>query len=107
MEAFYIAAFGASLQELLHWYELREKLSAQKYKRLLRSKGYWILVGLMIVASGIAIAIYAQKKDKEPIDLMLLGAAVPVLFKKGVSAAQSRKVVLGEEDEGTLRVYLS
>lgn len=42
------AALGAALQELLYWWQLRFKLTQDKYQTELRSPVYWILVTAMI-----------------------------------------------------------
>ena len=36
-----VATFGAVIQEVAYWYELRAKLTAQKYDSLMESKAYW------------------------------------------------------------------
>ena len=87
-----IAIFGALCQELLYWYEIRNKLDVEENKKLLRSKSYWITTFLMIVVSGIGtwLIFYAKEVDFPYKIPFVLGAAFPLVFKKIVAALQTR-----------------
>jgi hypothetical protein len=100
--AFALATFGAGLQELVHWYELRNKLDHEEYARLLRSRAYWVVVLLMIVGSGIGTAVWCDGGAYSGRDYMVFGAAFPLLMKKAVAALDTG-TKLGR---GTLRDYL-
>ena len=81
-----VAAFGASLQELVTWYNLRNTLSSDEHRELLHSAAYWAITVLMILASGIGTWIW-YNGEKHPLrECLLAGAAFPLLVKKGVSA---------------------
>jgi len=89
--------FGALLLEVVHWYGLRDKLYQQKYKRALRSPGYWLITVLMIALGPIgALIIY---EDATPAGLLIAGAAFPSVFKKIVGAFIDKSVKLGSGDE--------
>jgi hypothetical protein len=107
MQSYIAALFGAGFQELLHWYELRNKLDSRKYKRLTRGKNYWLLTGLVILASSFGTAFFFGSKIG-PFELALLSAAFPTVFRKFVTSVKQRNVKLGEEDESsTADLYFS
>jgi uncharacterized membrane-anchored protein len=54
------AAFGAAIQELAYWWQLRHKLSARKYQEQMRSTAYWIVVVAMVIGSGIGTLIWCR-----------------------------------------------
>lgn len=87
-----IAIFGSLCQELLYWYEIRNKLEAEENKKLLHSKSYWIITLIMIAVSGIGTwLIFFDKGVDFPNKIpFVLGAAFPLVFKKIVAALQSR-----------------
>lgn len=87
-----IGALGSALQELLHWYGLREHLSTPRYKQLIRSVPYWAITVLMIVGSGVAVwAWFAGETDLPARQYLVLGAALPLILKKAVEAATGSK----------------
>ncbi|WP_164008696.1 hypothetical protein [Pyxidicoccus trucidator] len=87
-----IGALGSALQELLHWYGLREHLSTPRYKQLIRSVPYWVITGLMIVGSGVAVwAWFAGETDLPARQYLIVGAALPLLLKKAVEAVTGTK----------------
>lgn len=87
-----IGALGSALQELLHWYGLREHLSTPRYKQLIKSVGYWVVTGLMIVGSGVAVwAWFAGETDLPARQYLIVGAALPLLLKKAVEAVTGTK----------------
>lgn len=77
------SSFGALCQEILYWFELRNKLKDKQISNLMRSKFYWIITLLTILISGIGtwILFYDQIPDKKSIQF-ILGAAFPAIFKK-------------------------
>ncbi len=85
-----IGALGSALQELLHWYGLREHLKKDRYKKLIRSVPYWIVTGLMIIGSGVAVYLWFAGGEEIPArQYLVLGAALPLIFKKAVDAIVS------------------
>lgn len=81
------ALVGAALQELLHWYNLRQHLSEAKNERILQSAPYWACTTLVLLLTPVAVHYWY---DNEPSvtsrTLLLSGAAMPVLLKKGIRA---------------------
>jgi len=109
----YIAPFvGAALLEVVQWYRLREKLDNERYRRLLRSPGYWVITVLTGVLGAIAALIYfATRSELSPAELLVAGAAFPTLFKKLVAAFVDKEVTtlgdLSEKRKSTISTYLS
>jgi hypothetical protein len=103
-EALSLGMLGSLLQELLHWYRLRFELSDEKYRRVLSSARYWIITGLMIVGSGVCTAIWFGDVKFDKVgskDLLIFGAAFPLIFKKVVEVVESKedaKTRLGAND---------
>lgn len=88
------AGFGALCQEVIHWFELRNKLDSDEAKKMYTSIYYWIITALMIILSGIGTMILFYEfppetpmKSRIP---FILGAAFPLIFKKLVDATQKR-----------------
>jgi hypothetical protein len=73
------AAFGASMQELGYWWQLRAKLSIQKYRYQMRSPAYWIIVVLMVVGSAVGTMYWFWTEKTVPRDCMVLGASFPLI----------------------------
>jgi hypothetical protein len=96
-----VGTFGAVLQELLFWYNAKNKLESQEYRAILASAKYWIVVSAMAVGSGIAAYIWFSPDQQAARTYLLFGAAFPVLFKKAVDAfIPARVTTLGTtEDE--------
>jgi hypothetical protein len=84
------AAFGSAVQELAYWWELRFKLTEKKYREQMRSVAYWIVVFAMVVGSGIGTVVWFSSETVEARDVLILGAAFPLLFKHAVSAVEAR-----------------
>jgi len=63
-----VAMLGAALQEFVYWYDMRSKLDAAKYQRMMHSKVYWfITVGMMWLSGFGTWAWYAVKLNhREP-----------------------------------------
>lgn len=92
-----LGAFGAALQELLYWYVLKTRLQSQRYQALLRSRQYWLITCLMILASGIATSIYFEPSYSPRLwDMVIFGAAFPVLLKQFIKAARAKTITLGD-----------
>src|SRR3954463_3268083 len=106
----YAAPFmGAIALEVVHWYELRERLNVSKYRKLVRSWSYWIPTLVMAIVGGGIVLVWAQSRSPYPgaLELLIAGAAAPSLIKKLVEGFLSKQeTVLGEEDERvSLRDY--
>lgn len=84
-----IGALGSALQELLHWYGLREHLNKDRYKQLIKSVPYWVVTGLMIAGSGVAVWLWFSGDEVAARQYLVLGAALPLIFKKAVDAVIS------------------
>lgn len=92
-----VASAGALCQEVLHWYNLRNKLLDTEVKNLIRSKGYWIITIAMIVFSGFGTYyLFCEDIPQKTSVLFVLGAAFPSLFKKLVEAKSNEGHHLGE-----------
>jgi len=100
------AAFGAFAFEVVQWYDLRAKLSAKKYQKLIRSKGYWIITVLMMIVGSGGAAILFLDRLAAP-EMMVAGAAFPTLFKKLVSAFKPTGVRLGEAEKPSILDYFT
>lgn len=107
------AFFGASLQEIVHWYELRSKLSLKRYKAQLASPAYWIITFTMIAASvcGTILWFANDHTSPEPKTVMIMAAAFPMFFKRAVDlATRKQDTTLEPRESGTgsvVRDYLS
>jgi hypothetical protein len=80
--------------ELVYWYELRRRLESRRYRKLMRSRPYWLVVGLTIVGSGLATWVWyglepAGQMSQDARDYFLVGAAFPLLLKAAVRALGS------------------
>jgi hypothetical protein len=87
----FVAVFGAVLQELSYWYQLRGRLDEPAFSNLIKSKAYWIITSCMIIASPIGVAIWiGDEVDSYKLrDALLFGAAFPMVFRSGVSNVAS------------------
>ena len=94
LEVILIGALGSALQELMHWYGLREHLSTPRYKQLLKTASYWVVTSLMIVGSGVAVWLWFSDEGDIPArQYLVLGAALPLIFKKAVDVVVGSKPV--------------
>ncbi len=100
-----VATFGASVQEVVHWYNLRAVLHHKKYQRLLRSKSYWILTLTMALVSGVGSWLMYGEEMTSTHGQFILGAAFPLLFKKAASVLENPEMVRGLRSR-VLRYYL-
>lgn len=106
-----IASFGAAVLELIYWHELRNHLENRRYRKLLRSKLYWLIVSAFIICSGFATWIWygmeqAGQMSREPREYLLVGAAFPLLLKRAFSAIDSSgKPALGADERPVWKDY--
>ncbi|RWA68842.1 hypothetical protein [Mesorhizobium sp.] len=90
---FYVPAltclFGAALQELSHWYQLRTKLQTSEYNELIKSNIYWLVTTLMVVVTPVGVLVWFSDSisNFKPRDFLLFGASFPLVFKSAVAAA--------------------
>lgn len=90
--------FGALVFELLHWYQLREKLDEPKYRRLLGSARYWVPTVLFTLIIPVFVAFFLE--GRSTVELLVAGAALPTTVKKLIAVATARQETkLGPEDE--------
>jgi hypothetical protein len=92
------AAFGAAMQELIYWWQLRFKLNQKKYIAQIRSPIYWALVFAMIVASALGTVVWFSDHSTVARDCMIFGAAFPLIFKHTVNATTDSRRTLGGND---------
>src|SRR5258708_6791823 len=86
-----IAAFGAFLQEWLHWYDLRNHISDRRYKKLFASQGYWLLTGGTILSAGLVcwIWFFGDFTHLPPRHFLLFGFTFPMIIQKAVRRVES------------------
>lgn len=101
-----VASFGALIQELISWYNIRNTLSTEEHQKLMHDAGYWVITALMVVAAGIGTWAWFNG-EKHPVrEYLLTGAAFPLLLKKGAAAvAGAEQTKLGPEKRSLLRRY--
>lgn len=96
-----LAAFlGASLQEIVHWYERREKLSARRYQKDMRSPLYWLITLAMIGASALGAVLWfdSESRPPDPKTYVVVAAAFPMFVKRGIQGiARKTDTHLGGE----------
>ena len=101
-----IASFGAALQELVSWYNLRNTLDAETQQKLMKSKAYWVITGLMIVGAGVGTWVWFNGEKHQFREYFLTGAAFPLLIKKGLSAISNGETTkLGDESKSSIQEY--
>ena len=91
---------GAATLELVQWYQLRDRLTLPKYRKMLRSVGYWAITIAMAIGGGAGTLIYFDGKLTQG-ELLVAGAAFPTLFKKliGGFVKDHGQVKLGADRE--------
>jgi len=109
MTVMLIASFGAAVQELVTWYNIRNQLESAEYQRLIHSSGYWAITALMVLVAGIGTALWFHGEKHSFRDYLLLGAGFPLVLKKGISALMGGSAMkLGKPsgpNAGLLRSY--
>ncbi|MEM6931979.1 MAG: hypothetical protein AAF526_00150 [Pseudomonadota bacterium] len=97
LEFMFVSAMGAIAQELVHWYDLRKKLSTKRVSSLLRSKEYWLITALMISLTPVCCWILFGDESINKQLQFLSGAGFPLILKKAISAlSESDKTNLGD-----------
>jgi hypothetical protein len=92
-----IAAFGSIIQEVIHLYDIRSTLHLPDTTSILKSWKYWAVTVTMIVVSGVGTwLLYGDNLNIKSV-IVLLGAAFPLLFKKGVASIGEKTPVLKNE----------
>ncbi|MGK3961576.1 hypothetical protein WMF38_51775 [Sorangium sp. So ce118] len=105
LEYWALGSAGALSLELMKAYELREKLTTSKFRRLLRSKLFWLVELGMIFTSGfVAWLINAAAQTATPWQVAVAGIAARGLLRSAgeASAARSRLVGGAEDPEEKL-----
>jgi hypothetical protein len=83
---------GIILQEAIHWYKLAGALNRPATKELLRNPAYWIFFMTVCIFGTLFVYYLTENGSYQPRDLILMGAAVPSMFREVVSGAKSRKL---------------
>jgi hypothetical protein len=98
-----IAPFiGALLMEVLHWYQLRNRLSSRRVTKAARNPAYWVVTIAMIVLGSVGTLIVFGESLQSAGQLLIAGAAFPTIFKKLVSAfADKQELMLGANQPET------
>lgn len=105
--SFAAALFGGIFQEVLHWWYLRTRLTTRHYKARLKSKGYWIITSIVVIMSAIGVAWFYGSR-LEHLEVAILGAAFPEIFRKLVTAAKQQNVTLGADNNvSAIDLYFS
>lgn len=81
---------GSVAQELLHWYDLRGKLSQKRIAALLKSRGYWVITLAVVLITPLCCWLLFSEDNIGRQMQFLSGAAFPVLFRKAVSTFSSK-----------------
>jgi len=111
LKIIFIASFGAAILELIDWYDLRKRLEERRYRKLLRSTAYWVVVIFFILGSGAATWIWygaeqSGQMSREPREYFLVGAATPLLLKRAISSfGSSGGASLGAEEGSVWKDY--
>ena len=100
------AILGAALQELVHWYDIRNTLTQKRYVTLLRSPAYWLITALMVLGSSLGTWIWLDGENQSLRTFLITGAAFPLILKKAVSAIRNGQH-LGAEKPSTTTVVAS
>lgn len=96
------AALGASIQEVVYWYNARGKLAAEKYRTLIKSPAYWLLTLAMVAVSALGTWVWFKNEQQTPRMYMVVGAGFPLLLKQAVSALLSKESKFGLADNWRL-----
>lgn len=85
---------GAAIIEAIHWYQLRTKLSAARWQRILKSPLYWGATAAMILLGGLGTIVLFGGAFNQG-QLLLAGAGFPTIFTKLVAAFTRQHVTYG------------
>lgn len=97
--AFLIGAAGAASAEVLKAYEIKGKLTTQKYKRMMRSFVFWSVVIGMIAAAGFITWAVNAKIPASELQLLATGICCRSIVREFFSAGASRRrLQLGAND---------
>lgn len=82
------SSFGAAVQEIIYWYNLRHNLDEVKYVSLMRSGGYWLALSAMVAGTGLA-AFFWFSGPAWPAarEALTFGIGLPLLVKQLGNAA--------------------
>ena len=102
VDSFFLFAIAASLgalcQEVMQWYELRNKLKDKDFKKMFGSFWYWMITLGTILFSGIGTAFLFYDPSSAAKVPFMLGAGFPLIFKKLRSASAKRDLGGTETD---------
>lgn len=89
-ELVFLGALGAMSQEVLHVSGFRHSLREPGVRERLRDPLFW-LIGLMVVlvSTGIAYVWFDGTEPARKLDVFMVGAAAPALFKQAVTAVSN------------------
>lgn len=101
---FVIGAAAAAAFECLKVYDLKHKLANKKYRRLIRSGLFWVVVIGMLAASGFfSWVVYAERADASAAQLAIAGIAARSVIREGLSTITAKNPVkLGNDGERKL-----
>jgi hypothetical protein len=103
----FAAALGASMQEIAHWYLLKRRLNAARYRAILASPGYWTATIVMVAASAAGTWLWYYPELPTTRTALLTGAAFPVLVKKGLALVAGHQAEAAAASGGfSFREYL-
>ena len=96
VEACEVALFGALLAELSKWYNAVHNLDPITWKSL-KSGPYWVVTGLMIVATPVGVGLMYHGKVREPWEYVVAGIGFPLLVRsllKNAATAPAKSATL-------------
>jgi hypothetical protein len=105
-----VALLGAAIQETVHWYTLRTKLTQSEHRRTLRSLPYWGATLAMALLSAAGTWAWFHGEAQPARTYLLVGAAFPLILKKAIGALVSDgRVGFGNkaQDASWIRSYLA
>lgn len=95
------AALGATVQEILCWYDIYKRLDAEKHQSLINSRKYWGIVCAFIVVTGLISLIWFnnQNNDQHPNlrDVLVFGISLPLIVKQ-IIRSRPEQIRLGSRD---------
>ncbi len=101
---------GSFVQELVHWYDLRGKLNAERYQALMQSTLYKVLVvGMLVMPPLTSWLLFSQKLGGDRMEELqsIVGAAGPLVIRKLVSGLTKNLHVRFSETFAVLSDYLN